>query len=91
MSEKNIKNEDKDVTKEPQNSINDNVVKKPQKLTGVVRNCELLNVRKEPSKESDVVKTIKRDDKIDILKDESTKDFYKTTDGYVMKHYIKTV
>ena len=58
-------------------------------LTGIV-NVKLLNVRKEPSKESAVVKLLNFHDKIDILDDEST-DFYKTTDGYVMKQFIDII
>ena len=58
-------------------------------LTGMV-NVKLLNVRKEPSKESTVVKLLNFHDKIDILDDES-KDFYKTTDGYVMKQFIDII
>ena len=75
---------DKDVTKKEE------VVKEVEEtLTGMV-NVKLLNVRKEPSKESDVVKLLNFHDKIDILDDES-KDFYKTTDGYVMKQFIDII
>ena len=84
---------DKEVTKNEEiTGAEEPVVKEESKpLTGIVTNCERLNIRKEPSKESDVVKIIDHDDKIDIFKEESTEDFYKTTDGYVMKKYVKII
>ena len=60
----------------------------------IVRNCELLNVRKEPNTDSDIIKVINRDDEINIIKEDKgimSADFYKTTDGYVMKKYIKII
>ena len=78
---------DKDVTKKEEIVAEEPAVK--ETLTGMV-NVKLLNVRKEPSKESAVVKILKFHDKIDILDDES-KDFYKTTDGYVMKQFIDII
>ena len=82
---------DKDVTKKEEIvGAEESAVKEVEEtLTGMV-NAELLNVRKEPSKESAVVKILKIHDKIDILDDEST-DFYKTTDGYVMKQFIDII
>ena len=82
---------DKDVTKKEEivGAEEEAVKEVEETLTGIV-NVKLLNVRKEPSKESDVVKILKNHDKIDILDDEST-DFYKTTDGYVMKQFIDII
>ena len=82
---------DKDVTKKEEIvGAEESAVKEVKEtLTGMV-NVKLLNVRKEPSKESDVVKLLNFNDKIDILDDES-KDFYKTTDGYVMKQFIDII
>lgn len=84
---------DKDVTKKEEiTGTEEPAVKKdPKPLTGIVVNCDKLNVRKEPSKESDVVRIIDHDDQIDIYNDESTDDFYKTSDGYVMKEYVRVV
>ena len=79
---------DKDVT----NNVKE--VKEPEIKKGIVRNCELLNVRKEPNTDSDVIKVINRDDEINIIKEDKgimSADFYKTTDGYVMKKYIKII
>ena len=82
---------DKDVTKKEEIvGAEESAVKEVKEtLTGIV-NVKLLNVRKEPSKESDVVKLLNFHDKIDILDDES-KDFYKTTDGYGMKQFIDII
>lgn len=86
MSDKDvIKKEEITGTEEP-------VVKEdPKPLTGIVVNCDKLNVRKKPSTYSEAVKVIDRDDKIDVFEEESTKDFYKTTDGYVMKDYVMII
>lgn len=61
---------------------------KPIKTTkkGVVANCDLLNVRKEPNISSEIIKTLSVGTEIEILGTE--KGFYKIADGYVMKTYI---
>lgn len=84
---------DKDVTKKEEiTGTEEPVVKEdPKPLTGIVVNCDKLNVRKKPSTYSEAVKVIDRDDKIDVFEEESTKDFYKTTDGYVMKDYVMII
>ena len=69
-------------------------VKEPEIKKGIVRNCELLNVRKEPNTDSDIIKVINHGDEINIFKEDKgimSADFYKTTDGYVMKNYIKII
>ena len=80
---------DKDVTNKEGIVAEEAVKEVKETLTGIV-NVKLLNVRKEPSKESAVVKLLNFHDKIDILDDGST-DFYKTTDGYVMKQFIDII
>lgn len=62
--------------------------------TGIIVNCNLLYIRGDASKESDILGLLSRGDKVKIYFDESTKDFYKIkslTDivGYCMKNYIK--
>ena len=82
---------DKDVTKSVEKVEE---VKKPEIKKGIVRNCELLNVRKEPNTDSDIIKVINRGDEVNIIKEDKgimSTDFYKTTDGYVMKKYIKII
>ena len=82
---------DKDVTKKEEVVGAEEAVKEVEEtLTGMV-NVKLLNVRKEPSKESDVVEILDKDTTIEIFESESTKDFYKTTDGYVMKQFIDII
>ena len=69
-------------------------VKEPEIKKGIVRHCELLNVRKEPNTDSDIIKVINHGDEINIIKEDKeiiSDDFYKTTDGYVMKKYIKII
>lgn len=82
---------DKDVTK---NVEEVEEVKKPEIKKGIVRNCELLNVRKEPNTDSDIIKVINHGDEINIIKEDKgniSADFYKTIGGYVMKKYIKII
>lgn len=82
---------DKDVTK---NVEEVKEVKEPEIKKGIVRNCELLNVRKEPNTDSDIIKVINHGDEIDIIKEDKgtiSNDFYKTIGGYVMKKYIKII
>lgn len=82
---------DKDVTK---NVEEVEEVKEPEIKKGIVRNCELLNVRKEPNTDSDIIKVINHGDEVNIIKEDKgimSADFYKTTDGYVMKKYIKII
>ena len=81
---------DKDVTKKEEVVGAEEAVKEVEEISTGIVNVKLLNVRKEPSKESTVVKLLNFHDKIDILDDES-KDFYKTTDGYVMKQFIDII
>ena len=62
--------------------------------TGIIVNCNLLYIRGDASKESDILGLLSRGDKVKVYFDESTKDFYKIkslTDivGYCMKNYIK--
>ena len=83
---------DKDVTKKEEvvGAEEEAVKEVEETLTGTV-NVKLLNVRKEPSKESDVVEILDKDTTIEIFESESTKDFYKTNDGYVMKQFIDII
>ena len=84
---------DKDITKNVK-EVEEVKVKEPEIKKGIVRNCELLNVRKEPNTDSDIIKVINHGDEINIIKEDKgimSADFYKTTDGYVMKKYIKII
>lgn len=61
---------------------------------GVVDGCYMLNVRKEPNTDADVVCVIKVGATVEINEAESTDEFYKVctaagATGYCMKKYIK--
>lgn len=63
-------------------------------IFGVVTNCALLNVRKNPAIDAAVIATIARDSEVEIDENESTEDFYKVctatgVEGYCMKPYIE--
>lgn len=55
---------------------------------GVVTNCDRLNIRSKPTKDSDVVMVIKNGMKAPIDLSKSTEDWYYVGSGYVMKDYI---
>ena len=68
--------------------------KKEKIITGTVTNCKVLNVRKSPSIESEVIGVVYEGDKLklDIVK--STNDFYRIISpngnyGYSMRDYIE--
>ena len=84
---------DKDVTKNVK-EVEEVKLKEPEIKKGIVINCELLNVRKEPNTDSDIIKVINHGDEVNIIKEDKgvmSADFHKTTDGYVMKKYIKII
>lgn len=60
---------------------------------GTVTNCHRLNIRKEPNKDSEILKVIFKGDDVEIV-DESTPDGWLSvvlsdgTKGYTMKDYI---
>lgn len=61
---------------------------------GVVDNCYMLNVRKEPNVDANIICVIKVSDTVEIIEDESTDEFYKVctaagATGFCMKKYIK--
>ena len=67
------------------------VIESVESKTGIV-NCDKLNVRSEPKKDSIVTLIISKGDVVKILED-SDKEFYKViisngTEGYCMKKFI---
>lgn len=61
--------------------------------SAIVFNCNQLNVREKPSRDSKIVDVLDKDTEIRIKESESTKDFYKIltilgVTGYCMKEYI---
>ena len=68
-------------------------VKQNAPVFGLV-NCELLNVREEPSVESEVLTILKKNSEVMIDFDESTEDSYNICneagiEGYRMKQFIE--
>ena len=64
-------------------------------ISGTVANCEKVNVRKEASKESDVVVVLDAGEKVEIEIEKSTDTFHgvKTRAGaygFIMKDFLKT-
>lgn len=62
-------------------------------LTGIVSGCVKLNLRKEASKDSDVLLVLNEDTELVVDPAESTEDFYKVctssgVEGYCMKKFI---
>lgn len=62
---------------------------------GAVRNCKRLNLRKEPSKSSEVLCVLLEDESVLIDLEKSTDDFYNISargiDGYCMKQFIEII
>lgn len=62
------------------------------KFLGVVESCGQLRVRKEPSKEADVIATIPVGTMVELVNDEVIDGFYavhiEAGDGYCMADYI---
>ena len=66
---------------------------KPEPKIGSVVDCEMLNVRKEPSIESEVLCEISWYTELMVYEEESTDEFYKICtasgiEGYCMKKFI---
>ena len=66
---------------------------KPEPKIGSVVDCKMLNVRKEPSIESEVLCEISWSTELMIYEEESTDEFYKICtasgiEGYCMKKFI---
>lgn len=62
-------------------------------VDGTVCNCEKLNIRIEPNKESKVLTVVSKADKLVIFIDESTEGWYKVqtedgVEGFCMREYV---
>lgn len=72
-------------------------VEKPKIQQGVVTRCNLLNVRREPVANAEILRVIARRDKLTIIKNNgNTGVFYKVKlddglEGFVMKEFIDIV
>lgn len=67
-----------------------------QTVTGVVVNCERLNVRRNPRKDASIVCTIDKNSEVEIDEDGSNQYFYKIctasgVEGFCLKDYISVI
>lgn len=65
----------------------------PEPVYGVVHNCEKLNVRKRPSKDSEIVFVLNEGSEISIDEENSTEEWYSIThvsgvEGFCMKQFV---
>lgn len=63
------------------------------KCVGIVKDCARLNVRREPSMESDVLVTVTLGDEIDVFQDKSDADWYAVctaagVEGFCMRNFV---
>ena len=64
---------------------------KPEVKTGKVVNCQLLNVRKRPKRDAEILRVIAKDDEVEILNDAGEFLRVKLSDdtyGFCMRMYI---
>lgn len=69
-------------------------IEEPIAKIGRVVNCEVLNVRKEPSINASVICTVNESSEVEIDEDASTDEFYKVAlvngvTGYCMKNFVE--
>lgn len=70
-----------------------NEIVQPEPVFGFVDGCERLNMRKEASKESDVITILTKNTEVEINESESTEEFYKVNmtsgvEGFCMRKFI---
>ena len=64
---------------------------KPEVKTGKVVNCQLLNVRKRPKRDAEILRVIEKDDEVEILNNAGEFVRVKLSDGtygFCMRMYI---
>ena len=64
---------------------------KPEVKTGKVVNCQLLNVRKRPKRDAEILRVISKDDEVEILNNAGEFVRVKLSDGtygFCMRMYI---
>lgn len=64
---------------------------KPEVKTGKVVNCQLLNVRKRPKRDAEILRVIEKDDEVEILNNAGEFVRVKLSDGtygFCMSMYI---
>ena len=103
MSETNTKKKsttiDNKVVENVKKNVTNKKIEKVEKLYGLVENCKLLRVRKEPDINSNVITTIPAGTEVELLErgNSTTTGFYRVhiiladgseIDGYCMDDYI---
>lgn len=84
-----VENVSKEETKEePAPVAGPEVKPETRVLRGVVQNCSRLNVRKGPSKETEVVAVLTAGI-VTVVEETESPDWYKTKKGYVMSKFIR--
>lgn len=63
------------------------------KCVGIVKDCARLNVRREPSMESEVLVTVASGDEIEVFKDKFDAEWYAVctaagVEGFCMRNYV---
>ncbi len=106
MSKKNFRQNNQDTDVVVNNSVNDENAIEPVEETanpvtvetpvyGRVFNCEKLNVREMPSKESNVLKVVNKGCKVKIDLSESSDEWVKViasdVEGFCMREFVKMI
>ena len=78
---------------EEENQKQEETQNQPEPVYGVVHNCEKLNVRKQPSKDSEIVFVLNEGSEISIDEENSTEEWYSIThvsgvEGFCMKQFV---
>lgn len=76
-----------------ESAVEETVEETPVSATGIVSDCNKLNVRKSPTPLAEVLCVIDKNSKVEIDEAESTAEFYKVctasgVEGYCMKKFI---
>ena len=87
------------IVEETEQEVTEEIVVEPvksAKARGIVKGCNMLNIRQTPSMTANVVDIIGEGTEVEVELTESTEDFYKIctaagSEGYCMTTYIEIV
>ena len=79
--------------KEAEEEQQEETQNQPEHVYGVVHNCAKLNVRKQPSKDSEIVFVLNEGSEVSIDEENSTEEWYSIThasgvEGFCMKQFV---
>ena len=85
--------EDNNEAEEEEKQKQEETQNPPEPVYGVVHNCEKLNVRKQPSKDSEIVFVLNEGSRISIDEENSTEEWYSSAhvsgvEGFCMKQFV---